>query len=249
MTQKTDTPATSPIRTAASTQEPAAGQGLVNEAKHALVDVAGLAATQAETSIKDTVSGTKEKAAEGLGSVVQALRGAGEGLGDEGAAVRGYVDQVADRVDSLSKYVQNREVSQIVSDVERMARREPALFIGGAFVLGLLTARFLKSTGHTDSASMAQGGQSGQILQLGQSGGGGQRVQGTQNMRGPTTQRSQAVQQRRATSPSTGGTGMSGGAGTNNGGNAGGGNSGGATGVGTGGSAGSGNPGGGASRS
>lgn len=202
MTQKTETPATSPLRTAASTQGSASG--IVNEAKHALVDVAGLAAEQAGSSIKETVSGTKEKAAEGLGSVVQALRGAGAGLGDESDVVRGYVDQVADRVDSLSKYVQNREVSQIVADVERMARREPALFIGGAFVLGLFTARFLKSSVQAGQGSV-QAGQGGPVGRLAMSGE-GPRVQYAQAqgavraqgaMRGPTAERSQSVQVRR----------------------------------------------------
>lgn len=192
MTEKSQGSATSPMKASAGTSATGAtGQGLVHEAKHALVDVAGLAADQAETSIKETVSGTKEKAAEGLGSVVQALRGAGEGMGEDGAMVRGYVDQVADRVDSLSKYVQNREVSQIVADVEKMARREPALFIGGAFVLGLFTARFLKST--------SQSATSGQTAQSGQGSQNGQRSQMGQVVRGPSTQRSQAVQARRST--------------------------------------------------
>jgi hypothetical protein len=35
----------------------------------------------------------------------------------------------------------------MVRDAERFARRNPAAFIGGAFVLGLALARFLKSSG------------------------------------------------------------------------------------------------------
>jgi len=33
-----------------------------------------------------------------------------------------------------------------VDDAERLAHRQPALFVGGAFALGLLAARFLKSS-------------------------------------------------------------------------------------------------------
>jgi hypothetical protein len=38
----------------------------------------------------------------------------------------------------------------MVRNVEDFARRQPALFIGGAFMLGLLGARFLKSSAQTD---------------------------------------------------------------------------------------------------
>jgi hypothetical protein len=43
-----------------------------------------------------------------------------------------------------------------VSEAEDFARRQPALFLGGAFALGLLGARFLKSSGQQAS----QGGSS-----------------------------------------------------------------------------------------
>jgi hypothetical protein len=34
----------------------------------------------------------------------------------------------------------------MIQEVERFARRQPALFLGGAFTLGLIAARFLKSS-------------------------------------------------------------------------------------------------------
>ena len=40
-----------------------------------------------------------------------------------------------------------------VSSTERFARREPLFFLGGAFVVGLLAARFLKSSERAETES------------------------------------------------------------------------------------------------
>ena len=79
----------------------------------------------------------------------------GEGHGDKGSALPTYANQAADQVERLSSYVRSRTIGDLISDVEGFARREPAIFLGGSFALGLLAARFLKSSGHreTDSAS------------------------------------------------------------------------------------------------
>ena len=50
-----------------------------------------------------------------------------------------------------------------MSDAEDWARRNPALFLGGAFALGLLASRFLKS-------GMGRQSQSSWLMAVGQSG-------------------------------------------------------------------------------
>lgn len=88
----------------------------------------------------------------GLTSVVDSLRQVGENLrgADEQNAVgkftAQYGDEIARRIEDLSSYVENADFRDIARDVETLARRQPALFIGGAFALGLLAARFLKSS-------------------------------------------------------------------------------------------------------
>ena len=49
-------------------------------------------------------------------------------------------------LDRLSGSVRDATVRDIVRATERFARREPLLFLGGAFTLGLFAARFLKSS-------------------------------------------------------------------------------------------------------
>lgn len=128
--------------------------------------------------IKDQVAETatsklderKDMATSGLDNVAQVVRKTGDELrSHDQAMVAGYIDQAAEQLDRATQYLRNRDVRELVSDVESFARREPTLFIGGAFALGLLAARFLKS-----SAQAASSGTSGSTGTQGRSG------QGTQ---------------------------------------------------------------------
>jgi hypothetical protein len=108
---------------------------------------AGQVADQARQQVTSRITGQKDRAAEGLNSVAQALRQTGEQLREQDQQnVTGYIDRAASQVERISTYLQNNDLGQLVDDVERFARRQPALFLGGAFVLGLLGARFLKSS-------------------------------------------------------------------------------------------------------
>jgi hypothetical protein len=116
---------------------------LTDEMKHIAGDVAGQARNSAEVQL----SSGKDRVARGLDDVAEALRHSGEHLrGKDEAGISQYVDRAAEQVEVVSGYLQNRTVGQIVGDVEQFGRREPALFLGGAFVLGLLGGRFLKSS-------------------------------------------------------------------------------------------------------
>jgi hypothetical protein len=62
------------------------------------------------------------------------------------APIGQVADKAAEQVERFSGYLQQRDVSQIVGEVEDFARRRPAPVLGGAFVLGMIAARFLKSS-------------------------------------------------------------------------------------------------------
>jgi hypothetical protein len=108
---------------------------------------AGDIASQAREQVGTQLSGQKDRVAEGLGGMAQALRQTGQQMRDQDQlGLTGYVDRAASQVESFSSYLRENDMGRVVDDVERFARREPALFLGGAFVLGLLGARFLKSS-------------------------------------------------------------------------------------------------------
>ena len=80
---------------------------------------------------------------------------------DKAAAIEGYVTSAATQVDRFSTYVRSTSVREMVNNLERFARQQPTLFVGGAFMLGLLGARFLKSSSESTSSpepSLSSGG-------------------------------------------------------------------------------------------
>jgi hypothetical protein len=130
----------------------AGARHLADGAKQAGVDVAAGAKSTAEKRL----SGGKERAAESLGSVAAALRQTGETLRNEDAGgLTDYVVKAADRIEAASGYLKERDLKDVVTDVSNFARREPALFLGGAFILGLAGGRFLKSSHREASAGAA----------------------------------------------------------------------------------------------
>jgi hypothetical protein len=100
-----------------------------------------------QNAASETVNSKLSSAAGQVGSVAAARRRTGENLGSENQqTARHYVDMAADQVERLSSYLDSHDLGEIVGQVEETVRRQPALVIGGAFVLGLLGARFLKSS-------------------------------------------------------------------------------------------------------
>jgi hypothetical protein len=89
----------------------------------------------------------KAKLASQAEGVAGALRHASEGLrSDEHQELARYTEEIADKLGRVAGAIKDRDVASIVSDVTRFARRQPALFLGGAFTAGLFAARFLKSS-------------------------------------------------------------------------------------------------------
>lgn len=88
----------------------------------------------------------RERAASGLGSMVDALRESGRNLQGQNATMASYVDGAASQLERFTGGIREKDLNQIVRDVEVFARQRPAIFLGSAFALGLAMARFLKSS-------------------------------------------------------------------------------------------------------
>ncbi len=106
-------------------------------------------ASQAMSSAKEEAAhraeGAKSSIANEMSDVARALRGATEDLRGNSTSKR-TVDWVADRLDGMSQAIQNRETSQLVNDVSGFAKRNPALFLGGAALVGFAISRFAKAS-------------------------------------------------------------------------------------------------------
>ncbi len=102
---------------------------------------------QARQTVTAQVATQKQKASEALSAVAHALRETSTQMrSTDQAAIGEYTTKAADQVERLSGFLRDRDVSDILHEAEQFARRQPAAFLGGAFVLGLLGARFLKSS-------------------------------------------------------------------------------------------------------
>lgn len=127
-----------------STERATDVRGLVNELKDQVGDQAQGLAEQARGAAETG----KERLVEGATGVAQALRHASEGLrADDQATVGDYTDALASKVDGVARFLQSRDLPTMAKEVKEFARRQPALFLGGAFTLGIVAARFLKSSG------------------------------------------------------------------------------------------------------
>ena len=138
-------------------------EGLGRDMKH---KASGLGDTISE-SAREQVSGVKEAASK-LGSKVsdkvsetfQEQKGAGaDYLRGIAGAVRRAAGEVeseippaarllrtaADGVEDLAASVKEKNAQEILGEVQDFARKQPALFFGGAMLVGFAALRFLKS--------------------------------------------------------------------------------------------------------
>lgn len=136
----------------------------------------GFAAKKATEAIDEH----KTNLTSGLTSVADTIRQIGGNLGEaqEPTGVANiaaqYTNTAADKVEQLTGYLERRDFKGLVRDLEDIAHKNPALFLGGAFALGILAARFLKS-GTSGNASTARRTDEQQRL-METSGGGSTRV-------------------------------------------------------------------------
>src|SRR5829696_6376789 len=108
------------------------------------------AATEAQQKISEQLrtraETTKSQAADTLTSVANALSQSGRQLKSDNPNVPSqYIERAGDQLRRAAENIRNTNVDELVRRTESMARRQPALFLGGAFVLGVVAARLIKS--------------------------------------------------------------------------------------------------------
>jgi hypothetical protein len=118
------------------------GEHLFDEGKDKARELSHKAGDKARSRVgeeKDRVSG-------GMRTVAEALRKGSQDLPADRDQYAPLLNKVADRIESASGYLDSRDVDTLTHDARRFAREHTPLFLGGAFALGVLGARFLKSS-------------------------------------------------------------------------------------------------------
>jgi hypothetical protein len=102
---------------------------------------------QARERAGSSLGESKGQLAEQFGTIAEALRRTTEHLrAEDQQRIAGLTETVARQVDQVANYLRSKDAHAMRQDVENLARRQPALMLGGALVLGLIGARFLKSS-------------------------------------------------------------------------------------------------------
>jgi hypothetical protein len=125
----------------------AVARSFYDQAKETAGQAYDMAAEKATTKLEEQ----KTNLSGGLSSVAESVRMVGENLRgpdvQEGISkyTAEYSSKAAEKIESAANYFEQKSVREMYYDLENFARRNPLAFIGGAFALGLVTARFLRS--------------------------------------------------------------------------------------------------------
>lgn len=89
----------------------------------------------------------KQQAASSLENTAQAFYRIGDQFRkNDQEGIGQYAERASAQIQGFSDYLSEREPDAILRDVQDAARRRPWIAIGGAFIAGLATARFLKAS-------------------------------------------------------------------------------------------------------
>lgn len=108
------------------------------------------AAQQAVSGAQSALDSQKDRGAQTLSQTADALRKTSQDLHQNNIPVAGQVvDMAAGKLEGAAGYLRSHNTTQLIDEAERYARSNGMVVMGGAFVLGLLAARFLKSSSPT----------------------------------------------------------------------------------------------------
>ena len=133
---RTESGATTGAATSGSGSATASGRDAGNLKEKVASTVASAADTQ------------KNRAAEGLGSIADVARQTGEDLRSQNEMLASWVNAASDQLRTFAERLRDRPAAELAEDLTRFARQRPAVFLGGAFLLGLGVARLLKASPH-----------------------------------------------------------------------------------------------------
>ncbi|HET9110143.1 MAG TPA: hypothetical protein VFN78_04890 [Ktedonobacterales bacterium] len=102
---------------------------------------------QAKQKAMSQAATQKDQAAESLNTVSDAVNQAAQQLRQNNQTpIAQVAESAASGINQLADHLRSRNITDLIGEVEDFASNQPALFLGGAFLVGVLGARFLKSS-------------------------------------------------------------------------------------------------------
>ena len=99
----------------------------------------------------------RETAAERLDTLASSIRKVSSEMESEEPNMANLASTAAEQTERLAGYLRNTDARQMLNTAEDFARRQPALFLGGAFLLGLAATRFIKAANGGESTGSRAG--------------------------------------------------------------------------------------------
>jgi hypothetical protein len=116
-------------------------------------EVAADAGERLRTSLQDQ----KAAGADYVGNVANIIRRTASEFDTDIPQAGHYIRKAAAQLENVSEAMRNRNMSEIVGNVQQFARKQPTAFFGAAVLVGFAAVRFLKS-GSGDSHGTKQVG-------------------------------------------------------------------------------------------
>jgi len=110
-----------------------------------LTETAKSMAADAGDKLRDTLQDQKAAGADYVGNVANIIRRTAYEFDADLPQAGQYIRKAATQLDNVSEAMRNRDMSEIVGNVQQFARKQPTAFFGAAVLLGFAAVRFLKS--------------------------------------------------------------------------------------------------------
>jgi len=110
---------------------------------------------QMTADVKDAADSVKADAASEVSSVAQAAEAARDALPQDHLADP-MLDHAVQALGQVAKHLKSTDIDALAHQASDFARRNPALVLGGAALLGFAAARFLKAGSQTVAVTAPQ---------------------------------------------------------------------------------------------
>lgn len=101
----------------------------------------------AKAKVLDAAEIQRRRAADAVRGMAGTLHRVASDLKPENETMGRYTDMAAERLDQFAGYLRGTHWSDVLTEAEDLARRQPAWVVGGAMVAGFVLARAIKNAG------------------------------------------------------------------------------------------------------
>jgi hypothetical protein len=141
-------------RSSSSATADATEMDIEREQKHPLADAgheagetAGHLAERAADVGLQQADRAREQTASGLNQLADSVRRVSTDMESEQPGIANLATTAAEQTERMASFLRDTDARQLIHSVEDVARRQPLLFVGGAFLLGVAASRFIKAAG------------------------------------------------------------------------------------------------------